>query len=127
MGQTQGAIGGWQGGTGYCDILVATVSTGHVGRKQAQRLGSALQRWTGNRWAVSIVSEGGAPTVYEVEHAAELELKAKAEAHPLVQAVLAQFPKASITAIRTPEEIAQEAHIEALPEVDDEWDPFEED
>ncbi|MEX0370762.1 MAG: DNA polymerase III subunit gamma/tau [Tateyamaria sp.] len=96
-------------------------------RDLAQRLGSALQRWTGNRWAVSVVSEGGAPTIYEKEHAAELELKARAEAHPLVQAVRAQFPQAKITAIRTPEEIAQEAHIEALPEVDDEWDPFEED
>ena len=73
------------------------------------------------------MNEGGGETIYEREHAEELALKAKAEAHPLVQAVLEHFPKASITAIRTPEEIAQEAHIEALPEVDDEWDPFEED
>ncbi|MEL6618075.1 MAG: DNA polymerase III subunit gamma/tau [Pseudomonadota bacterium] len=93
----------------------------------AQRLGAALQRWTGNRWAVSLVNEGGGETIYEREHAEELALKAKAEAHPLVQAVLESFPKATITTIRTPEEIAQEAHIEALPEVDDEWDPFEED
>ena len=96
-------------------------------RDLAQRLGGALQRWTGNRWAVTIVSEGGAPTIYEVEHAEELALKAKAEAHPLVQAVLEHFPAASIKDIRTPDQIAQEAHIEALPEVDDEWDPFEED
>jgi DNA polymerase-3 subunit gamma/tau len=42
-----------------------------------------------------------------------------------MQAVLAQFPKARITAIRTPEEIAAQAVEEALPEVEDEWDPFE--
>ncbi|KIC51890.1 DNA polymerase III subunit gamma/tau [Tateyamaria sp. ANG-S1] len=96
-------------------------------RDLAQRLGARLQAWTGSRWGVSVVSEGGAKTIAEVRDAADLELKEKAEAHPLVQAVMAQFPKAKITAIRTPEEIAQEAHIEALPEVDDEWDPFEED
>ncbi|MEO1362748.1 MAG: DNA polymerase III subunit gamma/tau [Pseudomonadota bacterium] len=96
-------------------------------RDLAQRLGSALQRWTGNRWAVTIVSDGGAPTIYEVEHAEELALQAKAREHPLVQAVLEHFPAASIKDIRTPDQIAQEAHIEALAEVDDEWDPFEED
>ncbi|APX12722.1 DNA polymerase III subunit gamma/tau [Tateyamaria omphalii] len=101
--------------------------TENAPRDLAQRLGARLQTWTGNRWGVSVVSEGGAKTIAEMRDAADLELKSKAEAHPLVQAVMAQFPKAKITAIRTPEEIAQEAHIEALPEVDDEWDPFEED
>ena len=101
--------------------------TNSAPRDLAQRLGARLQAWTGNRWGVSIVSEGGGKTIAEVRDAADLELKEKAETHPLVQAVLAQFPQAKITAIRTPEEIAQEAHIEALPEVDDEWDPFEED
>ncbi|WP_299613108.1 DNA polymerase III subunit gamma/tau [uncultured Tateyamaria sp.] len=96
-------------------------------RDLAQRLGARLQVWTGNRWGVSVVNDGGGQTIAEVRDAADLALKSKAEEHPLVQAVLAQFPKAKITMIRTPEEIAQEAHIEALPEVDDEWDPFEED
>jgi len=96
-------------------------------RDLAQRLGARLQAWTGNRWAVSVVNDGGGKTIAEVRDAADLALKAEAEGHPMVQAVLAQFPQAKITAIRTPEEIAQEAHIEALPEVDDEWDPFEED
>ncbi|WP_299147038.1 DNA polymerase III subunit gamma/tau [uncultured Tateyamaria sp.] len=103
------------------------VPTEKAPRDLAQRLGARLQLWTGNRWAVSVVNEGGADTIAEVRDAADLALKAKAEAHPLVQAVIAQFPKATITAIRKAEDIAQEAHIEALPEVDDEWDPFEED
>ncbi|WP_299138684.1 DNA polymerase III subunit gamma/tau [uncultured Tateyamaria sp.] len=101
--------------------------TENAPRDLAQRLGQRLQLWTGNRWGVSIVNDGGGKTIAEVRDAEELALKSKAEAHPLVQAVMAQFPKAKITAIRTAEEIAQEAHIEALPEVDDEWDPFEED
>ncbi|MEO1733558.1 MAG: DNA polymerase III subunit gamma/tau [Pseudomonadota bacterium] len=93
----------------------------------AQRLGQCLQRWTGNRWGISVVSEGGGETVYEREHAAELALQTTAESHPLVQAVLSQFPSARIINIRSQDEIAAEAAHDALPEVEDEWDPFEED
>ena len=93
----------------------------------AQRLGARLQQWTGNRWAVTVVNEGGAETIAEVRDAAAQQERAKAEVNPLVQTVLAQFPKARITAIRTPQEIASAALGDALPEVEDEWDPFEED
>lgn len=58
---------------------------------------------------------------------AELALRAEAEQHPLVQAAIAAFPKAKIVEIRTPEAEQQQAAVEALPEVEDEWDPFEED
>ncbi len=103
------------------------VPTDKAPRDLAQRLGARLQVWTGNRWAVTVVNQGGAPTIAELRDAEENALKAQAENHPLVQAVLAHFPKAKITDIRTAEDIANEAHIEALPEVDEEWDPFEED
>nr|WP_269149824.1 DNA polymerase III subunit gamma/tau [Ruegeria lacuscaerulensis] len=93
----------------------------------AARMGTALQRWTGNRWAVTIVANGKAATIAEIRDAADLALKAEAEQHPLVQAVLAQFPKAKIKRIETPEERAAKVETEALPEVEDEWDPFEED
>ena len=92
----------------------------------AQRLAARLQRWTGNRWAVSVVSEGGAPTFDEAQEAGRTALEAEARDHPLVQTVFEHFPDARITDIRTTEQIAAEAAIEALPEVDDEWDPFEE-
>jgi DNA polymerase-3 subunit gamma/tau len=96
-------------------------------RDMAHRLGAKLQQWTGNRWAVTIVNEGGGKTIAEVRDAADLALQEKAESHPMVQAVLAQFPKAKIIAIRTPEQIAAAAVEDALPEVEDEWDPFEDD
>ncbi|MGP6087457.1 DNA polymerase III subunit gamma/tau [Antarctobacter jejuensis] len=92
----------------------------------AQRLGSSLQRWTGNRWAVILVNDCDAPTVNERDNAAKLALEAEALEHPLVKAALAAFPKAKITEIRTPEAAANQAFEEALPEVEDEWDPFEE-
>ncbi|WP_108815465.1 DNA polymerase III subunit gamma/tau [Loktanella sp. Alg231-35] len=90
------------------------------------RLGSRLQAWTGNRWAIS-VAEGGAPTIAETRDAAENAVRAEAEQHPLVQAVIAVFPKAKITDIRTEAELEQDALEDALPEVDDEWDPFDND
>jgi DNA polymerase-3 subunit gamma/tau len=93
----------------------------------ASRLGQRLQTFTGVRWGVSVVSSGGAPTIAEAQGAAQAALKAEAMAHPLVQAVFAAFPQAKITEIRTSAEIAQEAATQALPEVEDEWDPFAED
>ncbi|WIY27191.1 DNA polymerase III subunit gamma/tau [Parasedimentitalea psychrophila] len=95
-------------------------------RDLAARLGTGLQAWTGSRWTVSIVSDGDAQTIAEKNDAAENALRTKASAHPLVQAVLASFPKATIKRIRTPEELQAQVAAEALPEVEDEWDPFEE-
>ena len=43
-----------------------------------------------------------------------------------MQAIRAAFPKSRITKIRTPEELAAQAQEDALQEVEDEWDPFEE-
>ena len=95
-------------------------------RDLAQRLGTRLQTWTAQRWAVSI-GTNGASTIAEIRDAAALELKEQAKGHPLVQAVLVAFPKAQISDIRTAKAIEAEAQIEALPEVEDEWDPFDDD
>ncbi len=93
----------------------------------AHRLGSALQRWTGNRWAVTLVNEGGGETIAARRDAAETALHDEAREHPLVQAVLLAFPGSAIKAVRTASDQVAEALADALPEVDDEWDPFEED
>jgi DNA polymerase-3 subunit gamma/tau len=92
----------------------------------AARLGAALQRWTGNRWAISIVNDCSAPTVQERRDADAQNKKAEAAQHPMVQAALAAFPNARITEVRSAEDLAAQATEDALPEVEDEWDPFEE-
>jgi DNA polymerase III subunit gamma/tau len=92
----------------------------------AARLAGHLQRWTGQRWGVSI-GHGGQPTIAEQRDAAMIAARAEALENPLVQAVMATFPGARIVDIRTPEAIAAEAAASALPVVEDEWDPFEED
>ena len=91
----------------------------------AARLSQRLQGWTGARWGVSVVSSGGAPTIEQDRNADTLAANTQAMTNPLVQAVMAAFPGATITEIRTPEAMAANAAIDALPEVDDEWDPFE--
>ncbi|WP_145110044.1 DNA polymerase III subunit gamma/tau [Cereibacter sediminicola] len=88
----------------------------------AARLSQRLQGWTGTRWGVSVVSGGGAPTLAEERDKGRLEEEARALENPLVQAVMAAFPGARIAEIRKLEE---QAAAEALPEVEDEWDPFE--
>ncbi len=93
----------------------------------AQRLGQRLQAWTGARWAVSVVGTGGGPTIAETRADEAGALEAEARAHPLVQAVLATFPGARIKDIRTQAAQESAAAEGALPEVEDEWDPFEDD
>lgn len=92
----------------------------------SQRLGGALQRWTGARWAIILSNTGTAPTIAEDRSAAEDAIKAEAKQHPLMQAAMASFPNAKIIDIRTAAEITADAELDALPEVEDEWDPFEE-
>ncbi len=93
----------------------------------AQRLGQRLQHWTGVRWAVTISNDEGEPTISEARDAETLNLKESAKADPTVAAVLAAFPGAQIGDLKSPEQIATKAAEDALEEVSDEWDPFEED
>ncbi|MFP4274471.1 MAG: DNA polymerase III subunit gamma/tau, partial [Paracoccaceae bacterium] len=101
--------------------------TGDAPADLAQRLGQRLQLWTGQRWAVSVTSGCEALTIAETRSAEADSLRAQAAQHPLVQAVFATFPQATIRDIRTAEAAEAQAQAEALPEVEDEWDPFEDD
>ena len=92
----------------------------------AARLAQRLQGWTGVRWGVTLVNGCDTATITEIRDSEKLALQKEAAAHPLVQAVIASFPNAQITEIRTAADMAGEAAVEALPEVEDEWDPFEE-
>ena len=99
----------------------------------AARLSQRLQGWTGQRWGVSVVAGGGAPTIAEARAAQDTTAKVQALDNPLVQAVMAAFPAAKITAIRQPEADApttltaidgQDAGDDVIA---DDWDPFEDD
>ena len=90
----------------------------------AQRLSASLARWTGARWAVTVVGTGGAPTVAEARRSAEAEEAEEARLNPLVQAVLEAFPGSRIATRRSAASAVAEASAEAL-DPGDEWDPLE--
>ncbi|WP_300519853.1 DNA polymerase III subunit gamma/tau [Aliiroseovarius sp.] len=110
----------------YAPGRIEFTPTAKAPRDLAARLAQRLHGWTGVRWVVTLVNDCDVLTIAETRDGALLELKAKAQDHPLVQAVIASFPGARINTIRTPDEIQAEAAAEALQEVEDEWDPFEE-
>ncbi len=92
----------------------------------AARLAGRLQGWTGARWGVSVAS-GGAPSIAEARAAEETARAAQALDDPLVQAVLAAFPKARIAGFREPEPV-EETEAAAVTEAPpDDWDPIEDD
>jgi DNA polymerase III subunit gamma/tau len=94
-------------------------------RDLAARLSQRLQGWTNARWGVSIVASGGAPTMAEAKAAVFDKDKAEAERLPLVLAIKAAFPGAEVVKVREVQSQQAAAAAEALPEVEDEWDPFE--
>ncbi len=96
----------------------------HAPAELAQRLGQRLQAWTGVRWAVSIGKDGD-PTIAETRDAKRASLADAARQDPLVAAIFDAFPDSRLGDIKTPEELAAEVETEALAEVEDEWDPFE--
>jgi DNA polymerase-3 subunit gamma/tau len=67
----------------------------------ASLLTQRLQLWTGERWMVSVVATGGAPTLKEKREAEERDRRSGLEADPVVASVLAHFPGAQIVAVRS--------------------------
>ncbi len=96
----------------------------------AARLAQRLQGWTGQRWALSVVGSGGQPTLREVREREQDQARIEVESDPLVMSVIAAFPGARVKDIRSAEAMAAEAETAALPmaeEVDEGWNPFEDD
>ncbi|CAM3265124.1 DNA polymerase III subunit gamma/tau [Paracoccus nototheniae] len=103
----------------------------------AQRLAERLRGWTGGqRWAVTVTNDDGAPTIAETRAALARAAHDRALGLPIVQQVLAAFPGARLTnvtraPVQTPvEDLAEGAanpHDETQGPVAEaeEWDPFE--
>ncbi|WP_299647424.1 DNA polymerase III subunit gamma/tau [uncultured Jannaschia sp.] len=92
----------------------------------AHRLAGRLQGWTGVRWITSVVAGGGRPTIAETRDGDLRRAEAEAMAHPLTQAILEAFPGAELVEVRTRAALTHDAAEEALAEVEEEWDPFDE-
>jgi DNA polymerase III subunit gamma/tau len=66
----------------------------------ATRVAASLNEWTGKRWLVSVSTHEGQQTLKEQEAQRRQEKHAEAAVHPLVKAVQAAFPGASIDEVR---------------------------
>jgi DNA polymerase-3 subunit gamma/tau len=78
-------------------------------RDLASLLTQRLQLWTNERWMVSVVAAGGAPTLKETREAEERRVRSGLEADPVVASVLAHFPGAQIVAVRSRDDAASQA------------------
>lgn len=99
------------------------------------RLGQCLSAATGERWAVLVSDEDGAPTIAEDTHAAHAAALEAARDHPLVAEALALFPGAEVSDVKPLRPVTEpQEFLAAVPEDDDiddddlldDSDPFEE-
>ena len=65
-------------------------------RDLSQRLAALLTEATGTRWTIALGRAPGEPTLAEQAGALDAGRSREAEAHPLVQAILAAFPGARL-------------------------------
>ena len=70
----------------------------------ANDLSQRLRDWTGERWIVTLASDGGAQTLAEQRLAADRAKKDAVSQEPFVRAVLDAFPGAEIVAVRERDE-----------------------
>jgi len=110
----------------YVPGRIEFTPTENAPKDLAQRLGQLLQNWTGFRWAITVVGNCSGETIQEQRNAKDATLKREAKLHPFVKTVFDTFPKASIIEIKSQAEIIAEAEETRLPEIEGEWDPFEE-
>ncbi|WBU59173.1 DNA polymerase III subunit gamma/tau [Paracoccus albus] len=122
----------------YSPGRIEFVPTNDAPRDLAARLADRLRGWCGGeRWAVTIVNEGGGPTIAEIRAEEEARAMTRAAENPVVQAALAAFPGAKIIAakrVEKPEPAADQPQGQGSATHDDgagpvaeaeEWDPFE--
>ena len=109
----------------YVPGRIEFTPTENAPKDLAQRLGQLLQNWTGFRWAITVVGNCSGETIQEQRNAKDATLKREAKLHPFVKTVFDNFPKASIIEIKSQAEIIAEAEETGLPEIEGEWDPFE--
>ncbi len=100
--------------TGRIEIALAD----GVPRTLSNDLSERLQRWTGNRWLVTVAREGGGRTLAEEEAEKRENAISDARSDPQVAAILAAFPGARIVDVRLPEgEIGETAPVTDTPPV----------
>jgi DNA polymerase-3 subunit gamma/tau len=81
----------------------------HAPKTLASDLAQRMRDWTGERWIVTLASEGGAPAIAESRAEAERAKKDAVSQQPFVRAVLDAFPGAEVVAVREKEDLQSPA------------------
>ncbi len=100
-------------------------ATSDVDTALAGSIGKLLMEWTGRPWTVTLSDEVGEPTLAERRDAAEARVREEASTDPVVAAVLASFPGATVEAVRPligPETAITEPHPEPPDDGEDDDD-----
>ena len=69
-------------------------------RDLGAQISALLEAQTGVRWTIALSNAEGEPTLAEQSRSAETDRRALARSHPMVQAILAEFPGAQLDAVR---------------------------
>lgn len=94
-------------------------------QKLAGNLRQALRSWTHQDWQIVLHNDGGAATLKEQQTAQKEQQTAEILAHPILREVISLFPKAKVTDVTSAQDHTAQIINDALSEVEDEWDPFE--
>ena len=89
------------------------------------RLSKKLKSWTGEYWGITIVNEGGGPTIAEQRNKSTQDLHVKVMKNPMVKLVLENFPGSIINEVHLQKPEIKEAITDELINNEEEWDPFE--
>jgi len=101
--------------------------TEHASPALAGVLSRKLEEWTGTRWMITVVRDGGGATIAETRQQAQAQLLDDARADPLVAAVLETFPGAEIVDVRVRGETPDAPLPEEVPVAADDDDDFGDD
>ena len=84
-----------------------------------------LKSWTGEYWGITIVNEGGGPTIAEQRNKSTQDLHVQVMKNPMVKLVLENFPGSIINEVHLQKPEIKEAITDELINNEEEWDPFE--
>ncbi|WP_394706082.1 DNA polymerase III subunit gamma/tau [uncultured Cohaesibacter sp.] len=81
-----------------------------------------LAEWTGERWYVDLVEDGGGATVHERKQEWERQAREEADHHPLVDAVRDMFPGSKVVDVRINREFEEEFLAPVIEDPEEEGD-----
>ena len=94
-------------------LLEIRIESGAPSANFIGRLSQCLTSWTGQRWMVSLSDREGGETLAAIDRAAEKKRRDRADAHPLMRAVVQLFPGSNMVSLKRKEAVAEKPVTDA--------------